>query len=390
MGVYTEFMGKSIKTALVMSGGGARSAYQVGVLKGLAEILPAEMENPFQIICGTSAGAINAVSLAAQTGSFQQAVAGLSDVWGALTVDQVYRCECFDLLKGLGRLGLSLFNEGVGRKQPLALLDNSPLREMLERNINLDNIQTAISAGAISAVSVTAMSYSSGESVSFFQAPTEVQGWRRHRRSGAPDIITLDHLLASSAIPLLFPAVPICREYFGDGAVRQDAPISPALHLGADKVFVIGVSSNRNPQHWGKKHRPTKHSPSMGQITGHMFNSAFVDGLEGDIEHLERVNELLRRVPEDQHEIGGHKLRPVDTMIVSPSAQLDVIAGRKIRYLPRALRLALRAVGATAKGGGATAASYLLFAQPFIQELIDLGYQDTMWERERVEKFFEL
>lgn len=382
-------MGDGLKKALVMSGGGARAAYQVGVLKALAEILPRDIDNPFQIICGTSAGAINAVSLAAQAGNFHQAVSRLCEVWGQLTVDQIYRCQWQDIAKGVGRLGLSLFNEGVGRDKPLSLLDNSPLREMLERSVDLSHIQTAIDKGALSAVSITAMGYSSGESVSFFQGSDDLEGWRRHRRSGSADKITFDHLLASSAIPSVFPAVRIRREYFGDGALRQVAPISPALHLGADQIFVIGVSNNRNPVHWGRKRRVTKHSPSMGQIVGQMFNSAFIDALEGDIEHLERVNELLRRVPEDQRMVDGHLMRPVDTMVVSPSAELDAIAGRKVRYLPKPVRYSLRAVGATAKGGGATAASYLLFAQPFIQELIDLGYQDTMWNRENVERFFD-
>jgi len=382
-------MGNGKKIALVMSGGGARAGYQIGVLKALAEILPPECDSPFQIICGTSAGAITAVSLAAGSGSFQQVVFDLCRDWSSLTVEQIYRCQWRDLLSGVGRLSLSLFNGGIGRERPLSLLDNTPLREMLSQSIVFENIQTAIDAGKLSAVSVTAMGYSSGESVSFFQGQPSLKGWCRHRRSGTPDVIGVDHLMASSAIPSIFPSVRIRREYFGDGALRQVAPISPALHLGAEKVFVIGVSSNRNPDQWGRKHRPSKHSPSMGQIIGHMFNSAFIDGLEGDIEHLERMNELLARVPEGQREVDGHIMRPVESMIVSPSAALDVIAGRKVRYLPKALRMSLRAVGATTRGGGATAASYLLFAKPFISELIDLGYQDTMWQRELVERFFE-
>lgn len=373
-----------------MSGGGARAAYQVGVLKALADILPDGMENPFQIICGTSAGAINAVSLAAQAGNFHEAVSGLCRVWGQLSVDQIYRCEFMDLLKGVSRLGLSVFNEGVGRERPLALLDNSPLRKMLTNNIHMENIEKSIQSGQLHAVSVTAMGYSSGESVSFFQGDPSISGWRRHRRSGSADTLSIEHLMASSAIPSVFPSVHLHSEFFGDGALRQVAPVSPALHLGADKIFVIGVSGNRNPDQWARKRRRTRHSPSMGQIIGHMFNSAFIDGLEGDIEHLQRMNELLRRVPEDQREVDGHKMRPVDTMVISPSAALDAMAGRNIRYLPKAMRYSLRAVGATAKGGGATAASYLLFDQSFIQELIDLGYQDTMWEVDSVREFFEI
>lgn len=372
--------------ALILSGGGARAAYQVGVLQAVVDIMP-DLRNPFPIICGTSAGAINAVALAANPRSFPKSVHDLSGVWGGLDIDHVIRSGWFDMLGGATKVAASFFNEGVTRGRPLSLLNNAPLRGLLTSVIDFDNLEKRISAGDLRAVSVTAMGYSTGESVSFFQAAADLPGWRRARRVGTPAKITVDHLLASSAIPTIFPAVYLSREYFGDGAMRQMAPISPALHLGADRLFVVGVSSNRNPAHWGRRRKVPKHSPSMAQIAGQMFNSAFIDALEGDLEHMERVNALLalidrERCPETSH------LRQVETLVISPSKPLDRIAGRHVRDLPKSLRFFLRHSGATAKGGGSAAASYLLFSHKYCQELMDLGYQDAMWERDSIEKFF--
>ncbi|WP_341938440.1 patatin-like phospholipase family protein [Marinimicrobium sp. C2-29] len=376
-----------MKRALILSGGGARAAYQVGVLQALATILPEDTQNPFPIICGTSAGAINALALACHPGNFNEAVTSLATIWRGLTPGHIYRHGWSDLTKGLGLLGVSLFNEGVGRARPLSMLDNGPLWHLLGTAIRFENLQPAIASGKLSAVSVSAMGYSSGESVSFFQGAPELEGWDRYRRIGVPTKLKLEHLLASSAIPTIFPAVRINREYFGDGALRQLAPISPALHLGADAVFVVGVSSNREQKRPSKR-RPVRHSPSMAQIVGQLFNSAFIDALEGDLEHLERINELIGMIPEDQLAQADMSLRPVENRVISPSRALDDIAGRKVRYLPKSLRFFLRAIGATAKGGGTTAASYLLFHQSFITELMELGYQDTMWEAERLKPFF--
>jgi NTE family protein len=214
-----------------------------------------------------------------------------------------------------------------------------------------------------------------------------LQGCSRYRRSGVATQLRLEHLLASSAIPTIFPAVRINREYFGDGALRQLAPISPALHLGADALFVVGVSGNRSAPKANRR-VPHRHSPSMGQIIGHLFNSAFVDALEGDLEHMQRMNELLKLIPEDVRMREGILLRPVDNMVISPSYPIDGIAGRNVRYLPKSLRFFLRAIGATAKGGGATAASYLLFSNEFITELMALGREDTLAEADNIRAFF--
>jgi len=376
-----------MKTALILSGGGARAAYQVGVLQALADVLPDNCENPFPIICGTSAGAINALAIAAHKGNFKSAVNALAYMWQNLDIGQVYLHGWSDIFKGLSYLGLSLFNEGMGRRRPLSLLDNAPLWNLLGSKINFENINHSIDSGKLLAVSVSAMGYTSGHSVSFFQGNPALQGWSRYRRSGVATQLRLEHLLASSAIPTIFPAVRINREYFGDGALRQLAPISPALHLGADALFVVGVSGNRSAPKANRR-VPHRHSPSMGQIIGHLFNSAFVDALEGDLEHMQRMNELLKLIPEDVRMREGILLRPVDNMVISPSYPIDGIAGRNVRYLPKSLRFFLRAIGATAKGGGATAASYLLFSNEFITELIALGREDTLAEADNIRAFF--
>ena len=377
---------KPQKNALILSGGGARAAYQVGVLKALAEILPENARNPFPIICGTSAGAINAVTLAAHEGNFRDGVAELERIWFSLEPGDVYRYGWLEMARGVGRVALSLLNQGVGVSRPIALLDNAPLRELIQRSVKFHQIDRAIARGDLEAVSITAMGYTSGRSVAFFQGNPELKGWQRYRRIGRPTLLNIDHLMASSAIPALFPTTKIEHEYFGDGALRQLAPISPALHMGADRVFIIGVSGNRAP-HMRKPPR-ARHSPSIAGVIGHLLNSAFVDSLESDIEHLDRVNQLLHLIPEDQRRANGIPLRPIESLVIWPSEQVERIAGRKVRYLPASLRALLRSTGATARGGGGTAASYLLFAKPFIEEMIQLGYRDAMWEEESLRGFF--
>ena len=376
-------------SALVLSGGGARAAYQAGVLKALAELTPEDNPNPFQIICGTSAGAVNALLLASHRGTFQEAVNRLCDLWSGLTVQDIYRSSWRSLLGNMSTITLSLFNQGVARRKPLALLDNTPLRELIEEVIQFGNVQQNIDEGRLRAVCVNAMSYRAGESVSFFQGAEELREWRRFRRYGTRATLTADHLMASSAIPSLFATVKIGDDYFGDGAVRQLAPISPALHLGANRVFVVGVSDNRSPVHWGKKRtKAPRHSPSMAQIAGQLFNAAFIDSLEGDLEHLDRTNLLLDSVSQEGL-VDLAPLRPVESAVIEPSQSLDRLAGRKVRYLPPALRWLFRSTGATTSGGGASAASYLLFEKPFLRELIELGYQDAMWEQTKLREFLQ-
>jgi len=373
------------KRGLVLSGGGARGAYQVGVLKAISEMHEKHAHNPFSVITGTSAGALNAVALAASANNFRLAVRKVERLWTNLHVHNIYKAGALDLLYGMGRIGLSLFNSGVGRSRPLALLDNSPLRELLQGSIQFRNIQRRIDAGYLDAVAVSATGYTSGESVAFFQGREDIEGWHRHRRRGLKAELGVEHLLASSAIPMIFPPEKLSREYFGDGALRQLAPMSPALRLGADRILVIGVSGN------ARKILPretTVHSPSMANLVGHLFNSAFIDSLEHDLDIMRRFNDLIGMVHNDAPFTSLGELRLVNLLAIYPSIEFDAVAEKHVKDLPRAMRRIMSRMGATEEGGGGSFASYLLFEPKFIQELIGHGYRDAMAQRDAIHDFF--
>ena len=374
--------------ALVLTGGGARAAYQVGVLKGVSKILPRSVYNPFPIICGTSAGAINALSIAGRAGPFRLRTQKLERIWHELTPADVYRTDATGVIKNTFHLLASFFHSGYGIGKPISLLDNSPLRQMMENYVKFDYLDTAIKNGELQAIAITAMSYASGKSVTFFQGQDQIPAWNRSRRRGEKIELNIDQLMASTAIPGLFPAVKINGDYFGDGAVRQLKPISPALHMGATKLFIIGVSDN--PIH---SQRPTtlEHSPSTAQIVGHMFNSAFIDAVESDLETLQSINRLASALPQSLREKNNiTDLNPVDVLAISPTESIDTIAQEHIHELPRSLRLFLRLTGATAQGGGSSAASYLLFEPGFCRKLIDLGMRDAQAKEDEIRQFFGL
>ena len=377
-------------TGLILSGGGARAAYQVGVLAAIADLLPDASHNPFPVIVGTSAGAINAVGLACGALHFTEAVRRLTSVWRGFHTHQVYRSDWPGVLRQASRfIGHSLL--GLGGQVPVALLDSSPLAELLGRELDFSGIAAAVRHRQLRAVAVTAFGYETGQAVTFYQGRAAIDPWFRHRRVGVPTRLTLEHLLASASIPLIFPPVKINREYFGDGAVRQSAPISPALHLGASRVLVVGVSGNpaAGPQAQVPVVRPQQsRPPSLAQISGHMLNSTFIDSLESDIELLERLNQMGRLIPAEKHP-RGLGLKPVDVLVISPSQPLDLIAARHRHELPKALRLFLRGPGAT-KASGAGVLSYLLFEPGYCNELIELGYQDAMAQKARLIEFLSL
>ncbi len=374
-----------MKPALVLSGGGARGAYQVGVLKAIADLHAKNACNPFSIISGTSAGAINAVALAASANNFRLAVKKVEKIWRSLHVSKVYRAGAWDMFSGPGRLFLSMFNQGVGRYRPLALLNNDPLRELLSQSIQFKNIQKRIDKGYLDAVGVSATGYTSGESVTFFQGRPEIKKWRQGRRVGVPTRLGVGHILGSSAIPLVLPPEKISREYFGDGALRQLAPISPVIRMGADRVLVIGVSGNVTNV---PRREQEMHSPSLAQMIGHVFNSAFIDSLEHDLDTLVKVNDLVAYVQnESPHSLPGN-MRTIDLLVIYPSMEFDEIAAKHVKDLPRPMRIAMKVIGATEQGGGASLASYLLFEEGFCKELIDCGYRDAMAKREDILAFF--
>ena len=385
------------KTGLILTGGGARAAYQVGVLQAIAQILweagwpPAR--NPFDIICGTSAGAINATALACRADNFGEGVQKLLDVWQNIAVEQVYRADSLGVLRS-GARWLSLLSFGwLLRKwraaPPASLLDNTPLVGLLHRMLDLPRLDAVLSEGLLHALAVTASSYTAGNHLTFYQTAADIAPWIRMQRVALQDQIGVEHLLASSAIPFIFPATPLYmgghREYCGDGSMRQLAPISPAIHLGASKVLVVGAGRLTEPARSAAEKSAARY-PSLAQIAGHAMSSIFLDSLAVDIERLERVNKTLSMLPPELLE--KTPLKPVQLLVIAPSERLDDIASRHIASLPAPIRTMLSGIGAT-ETRGAALASYLLFESTYTCELIRLGQRDTQARKDDVLAFFE-
>lgn len=365
-------------TGLIMTGGGARAAYQVGVLRALEDMLPKDTPNPFPIICGTSAGAINAAVLATDAHNFSRGVRRLTAVWKNFHVDQVYRADVAGALGNSARWLLSNLSGGRLTRGAISLLDNSPLAELLDRHVDFPAIGRNIEAGHLDAFAVTCSGYTSGQSVTFYQGHASLAGWERARRIGVAMPISLPHLMASSALPFIFPPVRINREYFGDGSMRQIAPVSPALHLGADRLLVIGVGRQAKQS---AVRVPSEGYPPLAQIAGHALDSIFLDSLEADLERLQRINRTLAIIPPETLAQNGYPLRAVDFRVITPSVPLSQIAAQHAHELPRVIRGLLQTVGAM-KRTGSNLVSYLLFERGFCRALLKLGYSDTMAQKD--------
>jgi NTE family protein len=393
---YPEAMSEPQKTALFLAGGGARAAYQVGVLQAVFSLLsehgwPAR-QNPFEIVCGTSAGAINATAFACRADNFEESVTHLLHIWRELEVEQVYRADSIGVLRS-GARWLSLLSFGwLLRKwhtqPPNSLLDNSPLVGLLHKLLDLPRLDQALASGVLDALAVSASSYTAGRHVTFYQSARVIPSWHRAQRMSVQQQIGVDHLLASSAIPLIFPAVPLyCNErceYFGDGSIREVAPISPAIHLGASKILVIGSGHVGGTQ---RNFAEYSGYPSLAQIAGHAMSSIFLDGLSVDLERMMRINATLGLLTTEQRQ--QTSLRPVKLLAITPSVPLDSLASRHVGSLPLPIRTLLSTIGATERRGGALA-SYLLFEGSYTQSLIELGRIDTLSRRDEVLAFFDI
>lgn len=372
------------KTGLILSGGGARAAYQVGVLKAIHEILPKGHYNPFDVISGTSAGAINGLALASHAQNYRRGIRHLERIWRHFSCDQIYRTDFWGISNALARMSRSMIIGHRYKNDPVALLDNTPLRELLEHAILFDRIQPAIDSGALYSVAINCSGIDSGESTSFFAGHPALQDWERQRRVGRRTKLTVEHLMASSAIPMIFPAVFLGDQYYADGAVRQLAPISPALHMGAEKIMVIGVSAI---SHRHKPDVPDTTYPSPAKMMGHMLNAAFLDSMETDIERLLRINNTLRHIPKSVREHSNLPLKPIQLLEISPSLSLDELAGKHTDEIPKALRLALRGQGNSEQNGSGIL-SYLLFSEGYCRRLIRLGFEDAMNRQADIRDFF--
>ena len=384
-------------TGLVLTGGGARAAYQVGVLKAVAQIrrdCGAPADNPFPVITGTSAGAINAAALASRADDFDAAVAMLCEVWENFHAEQVYRADSIGVLR-TGARWLTMLSVGWliarwRRAKPRSLLDNEPLSMLLGRLFATGRVPQMMREGHLQALAVTASSYGSGLHVTFYEAAADIAPWTRSQRIAVRDSISVAHLLASSAIPFVFPAQALNidgqTEYCGDGSMRQSAPISPAVHLGAQRILVVGA---------GRMHEPagprvgSSEYPNLAQIAGHALSNIFLDALAVDVERLQRINSTLKLLPPQA--LARTSLRPIEVLVIAPSQRLDDLAAKHLGSLPAPIRAMLRGVGVSGRGEdarGAALASYLLFESAYTRELVALGVADTMRRRDEVAAFF--
>lgn len=391
-------------TGLILTGGGARAAYQVGVLAAVAQLrrdAGISGASPFPVIAGTSAGAINAATLACHADNFDSAVDGLVHLWQNLHVEQIYCADAFGVIR-TGARWLTMMSLGWAvarwrRSRPRSLLDNAPLGRLLHRWIKMDRLAEMLTAGHMQALAISGSSYTSGQHVTFYQSQRAFEPWLRSQRVAVRTQLSVEHLMASSAIPFIFPAETLDLdgqpEWFGDGSMRQSAPISPAVHLGADRVLVIGA---------GRMHEPTgpradrkqagalpEGPPSLAQIAGHALSNIFLDALAVDVERLQRINNTLSLLPAAARQ--ATPLRPIEVLVIAPSRRLDDLAAEHQGSLPPTIKGLLRSVGVAGEGKGASGSaltSYLLFEPSFTNELINLGMSDTLARRAEVQQFF--
>jgi NTE family protein len=373
-------MSETPRIALLLPGGGARSAWQVGVLRAIASWYPPGSELPFPVVCGTSAGAINAAVLAAGAADFGQAGAALARVWGGFRTGQVFRAGTRDMLRSGLRLLLALVSGGWLLPMPRSLLDNSPLGELLAREIDFAALARAVAAGRPDSIAVTAASVSDSESVTFVQTSRPFAAWERVGRRGTPAVLGVDHLMATAAIPLLFPLVAMAGRHYGDGAVRQSTPLAPAIHLGADRVLVIGV------RHPGPGRGQPGPPPNMAEQFGFLLDSLFIEGLQADLERLNRINALLVGRRPGPVPFG---MRHVDTLVLQPERDPVECALAHRDAMPASLRALLRILGVRGARGGRLL-SYLLFESAYTRELIAAGEREAGLRRAEISAFLGL
>lgn len=372
------------ETGLILSGGGARAAYQAGVLRGLAHVLGRATASPFPVISGTSAGAINAATLAVHADDFRRGVARLLRWWRAVTVEHVYRTD----LRSLSAHGFRILGAlmGVSRmpEHAVTMLDNAPLARTIARELDLTRLDRMIKQGALHALAVNATSYATGQAVTYFQGALTVAPWHRTRRRGERCELGVEHLMASTAIPFVFPAVRLRDDYYMDGSVRQITPLSPGLHLGARRLVVIAVGQfvgQRAPAQTGDPRYP-----SFAQLAGHALSSIFLDNLGADLERLLQMNRVVDMVERSRGTEHRLPAAHVDAFVIAPSQDLGELARAYVHRLPAGVRALLRGLGSS-RGTGANLPSYLLFDRGYCRKLLALGYADTLARRDEIAAF---
>lgn len=371
------------KIGLVMTGGGARAAYQVGVVRAIYEII-GKKTSLFDVVTGNSAGALNATYLAGHSENWDVATHNLSELWKKLKPQNVYDLRPFKITDlGAKWLGGALFG-GLSSKGGSFnnLLDTKPLFELIKREVDFEDITKCIAEDKLHGFGLSTTNYNSGSSVVFYEGHETIKDWARSDRFSVRTKFKAEHVLASSAIPIFFPPVQIGGSYFGDGCIRQTTPLSPAIHLGAEKLVAIGI---RYPH---QQHRMQDLSfspignPSIGQIIGVLLNAIFLDSLEGDVERLMRINTLVEDHPKTE-------FKTIPILMIRPSKDLGSMSQMKSESLPPMLRYLLKGLGVS-DDKGLDLLSYLAFDESYTRPLIELGYEDAMKRKDEVRAFFEV
>jgi len=409
----------AIKYGLVLTGGGARAAYQAGALKGVREILlrqedresrespesPESREGregregpemqrpddflPFPVIAGISAGAINAAFLASRAGNFTDAIDQLCSLWDTLRIDQVLDTD-LSALSGIGMRWIRDLSLGgaLGKSQSNHLLETTPLKELLASHINFKEIQNHISSKVLKGLALSVTNYRTGTAISFFDGDPDIQPWLRSARIGLRSTLALEHVLASASIPLLFAPVQIGHSFYGDGGIRMTSPLSPAIHLGAEKILAIGIRYSRSDEYTLQINETQRMDHvSLADISGVMLNAAFLDTLESDIERMERINQTLALMSDEARRNHPQNLRAIPVLTIRPSQDLGTLASEQFHLFPRMLRYLLKGIGASDQQGW-DLLSYLSFDKTYTGCLLDLGYRDALAMKEKILEFF--
>lgn len=377
---------KRKRVGIVLTGGGARAAYQVGVLRGIATLM-GDSNNPFSIISGYSAGALNGAWLASQKGSFAEITEELWNHWSSLEAEDIFKVDALSL----GQIALrwvkdrsfgGLLNQ---KKQITYLLDTRPLAELIQERIDFDTLNANIEKGLFHAVSFSATDYRTGHSVAFFNGHHEIKDWKRLNRISVRTRFASSHVMASTAIPIFFPPVQIGESFYGDGMVRLNSPLSAAIHLGAEKLLVIGIRGPSATSHPGKLETA---SISVGEIVGTILNGMFFDSLDSDLDRMLRINTAVAAMSPAEQAAQPLHLREIPILTLTPAQEFAEVSACEASRLPTSVNILLKGIGVSG-GRGSDLLSYLAFEPTFLKSLLEAGYNDTLHRKEAVLKFFE-